>query len=514
MQQPFDILREPDLTEVLGASGPVTASLHTDLAEGRLTVFLEAPGQEVSFVRLRWRHTLSCPIAILGDHWERGYGDLEWRGIVPERRMPWYFVASTGHETAGAGVMTGSVSIAWWQVDTGGVTLWLDVRNGGRPVQLGDRRLHVATVVQVQGGSPFETTGQLCQAMCPTPRLPSGPVYGINDWYFAYGSSTADSILRDTRTLVELAPPGGVRPYSVIDDGWQVGPATCGPWTGGNAKFPDVAGLARQIKDLGARPGIWIRPLYTSESVPDHWVLKPGANPGAVVLDPSVPEVLERVREDMARLVGWGYELVKHDFTTYDLFGKWGFEMDRDVTHSGWGFADRSRTTAEIITDLYRAIREGAGNAVVLGCNTIGHLSAGLFELQRTGDDTSGREWDRTRKMGVNTLAFRMPQHGKFFAVDADCVGLTNRVPWSLTRQWLDLLARSGTPLFVSAAPEALGEEQREALRQAYAVAATERPVAQPLDWSSTTCPAQWRFVEGEQTFDWYGDRGAMAHGP
>ena len=94
------------------------------------------------------------------------------------------------------------------------------------------------------------------------------------------------------------------------------------------------------------------------------------------------------------------------------------------------------------------------------------HLSAGLFEICRVGDDTSGTEWARTRKMGVNTLAFRGAQHGAFYVADADCVGVTNAVPWSLNRQWLDLLARSGTMLFVSLAPDALGAEQRRDLKR------------------------------------------------
>jgi alpha-galactosidase len=58
--------------------------------------------------------------------------------------------------------------------------------------------------------------------------------------------------------------------------------------------------------------------------------------------------------------------------------------------------------------------------------------------------------------MGVNTLAFRGAQHGAFYVADADCVGVTNAVPWVYNRQWPDLLAR-GTMLFVSLAPDALG---------------------------------------------------------
>ena len=108
------------------------------------------------------------------------------------------------------------------------------------------------------------------------------------------------------------------------------------------------------------------------------------------------------------------------------------------------------------------AIRTGAGDGIYLiGCNTMSHLSAGVFEMCRIGDDTSGRDWDRTRKMGVNTLAFRLPQHNRFYAVDGDCVGLTTDISWERNRQWLRLLAGSGAPLFVSAQPEAMGAEQR-----------------------------------------------------
>ncbi len=97
-----------------------------------------------------------------------------------------------------------------------------------------------------------------------------------------------------------------------------------------------------------------------------------------------------------------------------------GFDMKDSITSPNWNFNDRTKTTAEIALDLYRAIRQAAGDGIyVIGCNTLSHLSAGIFELCRIGDDTSGREWDRTRKMGVNTLAFRLPQHNKFMLLMA-----------------------------------------------------------------------------------------------
>jgi len=195
---------------------------------------------------------------------------------------------------------------------------------------------------------------------------------------------------------------------------------------------------------------------------------------------------------------------VKHDFSTYDITGRWGFDMKDSITAPGWNFNDRTKTTAEIILDLYRNIREAAGDGIyIIGCNTMSHLSAGIFEMCRIGDDTSGNEWERTRKMGINTLAFRLPQHNRFYAVDGDCVGLTTKIAWSRNKQWLDLLAQSGAPLFISAQPEATGEAQKAAIKTAFAQAAKVQPLAEPLDWMENIQPKKWRMNGKIVEFDW-----------
>jgi alpha-galactosidase len=335
-------------------------------------------------------------------------------------------------------------------------------------------------------------------------------VYGHNDWYWVYGKNSAASVMVDAEHIVELSPPGDNRPYAVIDDGWQPvrgrEKAGVGTWDRGNEKFPDMPCLAASITKAGARPGIWIRPLQAPANAPDTWRLPRDRN----FLDPTVPEVRQKVTDDMARLRAWGFALIKHDYSTYDVFGRWGFQMGAALTRDGWTFASGpTRTTAEVINDLYAAIRAGAGDSVVIGCNTVSHLSAGRFEMCRIGDDTSGTEWARTRKMGVNTLAFRGAQHNAFYVADADCVGVTNAVPWSLNRQWLDLLARSGTMLFVSLDPAALGADQRRDLRAALAVAAKPQPLGEPVDWQHTISPSLWRLGGSERTYDWIGVDGA-----
>jgi alpha-galactosidase len=183
-------------------------------------------------------------------------------------------------------------------------------------------------------------------------------------------------------------------------------------------------------------------------------------------------------------------------------------KMGEELTSEGWHFADRSKTSAEIVLQFYRALRQAAGDAVLLGCNTVGHLGAGIFELQRTGDDTSSRDWNRTRKMGVNTLGFRLPQHRTFFLVDPDCAPVSKSVPLAMTRQWLDVVAQSGAVLFISADPAEVTPEEKGLLKTALTAAARIQPEAEPLDWMETTSPARWQLGGKIARFTWFGKEG------
>ncbi len=484
------------------------------------TVKVTCPRGPLSRVVLRWGIVCPDDTLYLGDHWERGYGDLQWRSLQPERILPWYFAAhhAASGRTFCAGVMTQPSAMCFWTVDGAGISLWLDFRNGGNPSLPGDREIVAATLVSLvsaTGESPFATISRFCHALCPKPRLAAAPICGNNNWYYAYGHNfDANAMRRDAAFLAELAGNHANRPYCVIDAGWTPG-TSCpgGPWLQGNpAIFPDMPGLAADMKKLGVRPGIWMRPTALM-TVDDPKRLRAGpCTAPEKPLDLTLPENLELIRTDVARVRGWGYDLIKHDFSSYDIFGRWGFEFGAELTDAGWNFADRSLTNAEIILRLYRTLREGAGDAVLLGCNTFGHLGAGFFEIQRTGDDTSGHVWERTRRMGVNTLAFRLPQHGAFFASDPDCAAHTEKTPWELDRQFLDLVARSGTALFVSADPGKVTAEQKAAFAAAMQTALSGGTPGgcEPLDWLHTTTPKTWRIGKETVTYAWEEPTGAL----
>lgn len=471
-------------------------------------VQLSSPQTAVRRIRLRWRGRLDDARLVLGDAWERGYGDLEWRGFVPDRVMPWYVATTDGHVAHAYGVRTGANALCFWQIDPQGLTLWADVRSGGVGVELGSRELIVCDIVSREGHadeSAFAAIHAFSRQMCASARMPAQPLYGSNDWYWAYGRNSSATVLADADHIVELSPAGENRPFAVIDDGWQPergqAKSGVGTWDRGNEKFGDMAGLAADIRRKGARPGIWIRPLLAPADARDTWRLPRDR----AILDPTLPDALKKISDDIARVRAWGYELIKHDYSTFDIFGRWGSTMGDALTRDGWTFAEGpKRTTAEVIGELYRTIRQAADGAIVIGCNTVSHLSAGVFDVCRVGDDTSGHEWARTRKMGVNTLAFRGAQHGAFYVADADCVGVTTAVPWSFNRQWLDLLSRSGTMLFVSLAPDALSDDVRRDLRAAFARAAGSQPLGEPLDWLQTSWPSRWKLMGETTDYDWF----------
>jgi len=476
-------------------------------------VRVNCPTASLSRVVLRWETTFPGDTLFLGDAWERGYGDLQWRFLQPDRIMPWYFAAhqEASGKTFMLGVKTQPSVLCFWTVDGAGISLWLDFRNGGGASRPGDREISAATIVSLASAAeetPLAALTRFCRVMCPTPRLAPAPICGNNNWYYAYGRNfDADAMRRDAAFLAGIAAGHKNRPYCVIDAGWTPG-SVCpgGPWTAGDAsRFPDMPGLANDMKKLGVRPGIWMRPTALM-CVTDHRVLRAGpVNAQEKPLDLTLPENLALIHDDVARVHSWGYDLIKHDFSTYDIFGKWGFEMGAELTDGNWNFKDASLTNAEIILQLYQTLRAGAGDAVLLGCNTIGHLGAGVFEIQRVGDDTSGHVWERTRRMGVNTLAYRLPQNGTFFACDADCAAHTDQTPWELDRQYLDLVARSGTALFISVDPRTIQPEQKTAFRNAMQTALSGGAPGgcEALDWLHTTTPREWRFGKEKVACHW-----------
>jgi len=350
----LDILRPPDRVTAYPESG-TPLHLHRFGVRGRaqdveiltepkqtvegeeLSVRLSSMRTSLTRVHLRWSGRLPETLRFLGDDWERSYGDLEWRGLAGDRVMPWYFLASDGQLTHGYGVKTGGASFCFWQVDTAGISLRLDVRNGGSCVQLGERDLAAADVVASEGRegiTPFQAARFFCRKLCARPRLPEKPIYGSNNWYYLYGENmTTGNILRDVEQLAGLSSSGANPPFMVVDMGWGQVAEGAGPWSQDNSRLPDMPGITAEIRKRGVRPGIWVRPLLTVETLPEKWQLKVKRAEGAyqpplLVLDPSVSEVLAHLQEGLRSVVVGDSNLSS---TTFPLSTFWA------VGASRWG---------------------------------------------------------------------------------------------------------------------------------------------------------------------------------
>ena len=518
-----DILRLPDrvLIETEAGFAPMTPvsggfeapCLRLTCENGVLTVLPTdrvTPGTAPRRLRLRWRGDNREVRSVYRDCWQRAVGDIGWYPVCPEQPLPWYFLTFDGAETCGCGVETGPDAFAYWQLDPMGITLWLDLRCGGEGVLL-QAPLEAARLVScrsLDGETPYRTAQRFAGLLCPRPNLPDRPIFGANNWYYAYGDITRDSVLADAALMADLAD-GPVRPYMVIDDGWEqnrrkgyIG----GPWLP-NGRFGDMAAVAAGIRERGCVPGIWMRPLLVDdETIPDALRLHraDGVRPDiGFILDPSVPEVLERIRADVSRIRSWGYDLIKHDFTCIDVTGVQDTQAGITLFPDGWHFADRTRTTAQITKTLYQTIQNAAGGAYVMGCNTWNHLTAGIHQIMRSGGDTSGRVWEITRRDGVMALAHRLHQNGRFFVTDADCAAFTPKVSTELNLQFADLVARSGTALFCSVTPGQLSPAELTRLRAIYARAQAPCDL-EPLDWMHTTCPGEYADFGETRSYDWF----------
>lgn len=261
---------------------------------------------------------------------------------------------------------------------------------------------------------------------CVKAPVPSGWC----SWYYYYPHVTEGDILENLRFLAthrERFP----YEYVQIDDGYQL---HWGDWLLPGRKFPhDMAWLAREIKSLGFKPGIWVAPtIMTVQSnlYRDHadWALRdfetgaektmkgwspPEENPW-VMLDGTHPEFLAHLKRIFATMAHeWGYDYFKLDATAFAAYA--------GQRH------DPTKTGIEAVRMVIEAIREAVGpDKYILGCAVPFGSAIGLVDGERVSDDvsTAFRPED-----GCCPISISMPQsihrsfiHGKWWHNDPDCV--------------------------------------------------------------------------------------------
>ena len=469
----------------------------------------------VKYLKLRFRGDMREVERVYGDQWERSGADayLEWRSLMPHRALAWFCYVKGAGRIACYGVKTGADCFAFWQVDSGGVTLFLNLCSGTSGAALREP-LAACEVVELcgeEGEDAYAVAKRFSAKMCDSPVLPKEPIFGVNNWYWAYGDISRECVRTETDYLMQMCEGTKHRPYMIIDDGWQryrtygqrayIG----GPWLP-NARFDNMAQTAEEIRMKGAKAGIWFRPLLTMGELSDEVVLGEGKT-GGYILDPTHPFTLEQVEKDARKIRSWGFDLIKHDFTTDDATGRVPLTAEKHthlICGSDRHFFDSSITTATAIKRLYAAIQRGAGSADVIGCNVIGHLCAGIHSVCRVGNDTSGRSFEWTRRFGVNSV-MRLPLNDTLYRVDPDCAAFTEQVDAQLNLDYLEMCALTGMTTLASVTPGILSDGEMRRINQIYRMADSDTLRYGIKNYDRNANPDIFGTEDGseERVFDW-----------
>lgn len=260
----------------------------------------------------------------------------------------------------------------------------------------------------------------------PSRKAFAAPPLGWCSWYCFGPKVTATNIFDNLNWIATHAPQ--LR-YIQIDDGYQ-------PWMGdwletGKSFGGDIRAVLKEIRRRGFEPAIWVAPFVASpqsklfQEHPD-WFMKgddgqplPSSKVGFggwrlgpwYALDGTHPEA-QRFLERLFRTLreDWGCSYFKLD-ANY-----WG-ALHQTRLH------DPTATRIEAYRRGMAAIRRGAGDAFILGCNHPLWPSLGLLDGSRSSMDIS-RSWKSVRDIGRENL-LRGWQNGRLWWNDPDCVLLS-----------------------------------------------------------------------------------------
>lgn len=474
-------------------------------------VIVYPSGSPVKYLKLRFNGDFSAVDKVFGDTWERTgqMTYIEWRSKMNCRILPWYLYAKEGDVTFCYGVKTGADAFCFWGLDGDGVTLFINLTcgEGGADLKAPIVACEVVEYFGAAGEDSYSVAAKFAKIMCEKPVLPKTPIFGVNNWYWAYGKITRETVKTETDYLKEMTCGVKNRPYMIIDDGWQInrtfgdGAYIGGPWIA-NDGFKNMADTVADIHSRGANAGIWFRPLLDKSGAPDE--AKLAELNGGYILDPTHPYTLEKVLSDARLIRGYGFDLIKHDFSTCDITGISPLKSELDVNLTkNRKYFDNTLPLAAVIKNLYKTVQVGAQTDVI-GCNTVSHLTAGIHSVYRVGDDTSGRSFEWTVRHGVNSM-MRLPLNNAFYNVDPDCAAFTEKVNAQKNLDYLEMCALTGVTALASVTPHILSDCEMKRINEIFKIADKNAERYTIKNYDKTASPDEFISADGKtvRKFKW-----------
>jgi alpha-galactosidase len=249
---------------------------------------------------------------------------------------------------------------------------------------------------------------------------------GWCSWYCFGPRVTAAQVLENLDVISQKLPN---LKYVQIDDGYQ---AAMGDWLEtGKAFGGDVVAVLKEIRRRGLEPAVWVAPFVAEQNSnvfhehPD-WFIRG---------DDDKPLVSSQVTFGGWRhgpwyaLDGTHPEVQKHFEKIFNTMRQeWGctyFKLDANfwgAMHGGRLY-DPKATRIQAYRRGMQAIRRGAGDSFILGCNHPIWPSFGLIDGSRSSGDIK-RAWPTFRSEARQTL-YRNWQNGRLWWNDPDAVLLT-----------------------------------------------------------------------------------------
>jgi alpha-galactosidase len=350
------------------------------------------------------------------------------------------------------------------------------------------------------------------------PQTDSEVPVGWCSWY-QYFESVSEKEIRANLEAARLLSPAFPLGVVQIDDGFE---SIWGDWSQFSPRFPDgVAGLAREIREAGCTPGIWLAPFILhrrSRLAREHpdWLLRNsfglGSNAGyqgdglATALDLTHESALAYAAETVHTAAhSWGFPYLKLDFLyAAALPGK---------------RYDPTQTRAQALRRGLAALREAAGEeAYLVGCGSPLGPAIGLLDAMRIGPDVAPYWEPRYRRVRFffnreadipaarNSLwscLSRANLHRYWWINDPDCLLL--RPETELTEAEVHLLATvialTGGSLIVSDDLQKLPEDRLELLSKLMPPIG-KRPHV--LDWFDSNPPVRLQLDLSGPAGDWH----------
>ena len=260
-------------------------------------------------------------------------------------------------------------------------------------------------------------------------RISLAPPTGWCSWYCFGSRVTAEQVLQNLDVISQKLPQ--LR-YVQIDDGYQV---AMGDWLEtGNAFGGDVVSVLKAIRRRGFEPAIWVAPFVAEQNSnvfqqhPEWFIQGVDGKPLVssevtfggwrhgpwFALDGTHPQVqqhFEKVFSTMRQEWGCSYFKLDANF--------WG------AMHGGH-FHDPQATRIQAYRRGMEAIRRGADDSFLLGCNHPIWPSLGIIDGSRSSGDIK-RTWKNFQSEARQTLN-RNWQNRRLWWNDPDAVLLTGEL--------------------------------------------------------------------------------------